>query len=114
MPYKDEDHRRQAARKWRLSHRAQRAAYMRRYRKARSSGRARGRPRSTLAEPDSRQAREMGQQVLSVVDAPREDRNRSNGPEAPPDWGLSNLGEIPPPTGLDDAGNPSAGSLEIP
>ncbi len=46
MPYKDPERRRQAARKWRLSHRAQRAAYMRRYRKARSSGRPPGRPRS--------------------------------------------------------------------
>jgi hypothetical protein len=46
MPYKDADQRRAAARKWRLQHRAERAAYMRRYRRARSSGRARGRPKS--------------------------------------------------------------------
>jgi hypothetical protein len=46
MPYKDPDQRRQAARKWRAFHRAERAAYMRRYRKARSTGRPRGRPRS--------------------------------------------------------------------
>lgn len=46
MPYKDPERRRQAGRKWRLSHREQRAAYMRRYRKARSSGRPPGRPRS--------------------------------------------------------------------
>lgn len=46
MPYKDPERRRQAARKWRLSHREQRAAYMRRYRKARRSGRPPGRPRS--------------------------------------------------------------------
>jgi hypothetical protein len=47
MPYKEAQQRKQAARKWRLSHRAERAAYMRRYRKARSSGRSRGRPRSS-------------------------------------------------------------------
>lgn len=46
MPYKDPERRRQAARKWRSTHREQRAAYMRRYRKARSSGRSPGRPRS--------------------------------------------------------------------
>jgi len=45
MPYKDADQRKAAARKWRLQHRAQRAAYMRRYRRSRSSGRSRGRPR---------------------------------------------------------------------
>ena len=46
MPYKDPERRRQAARKWRIAHREQRAAYMRRYRRARSSGRPPGRPRS--------------------------------------------------------------------
>jgi hypothetical protein len=46
MPYKDPERRRQAERKWRRAHREQRAAYMRRYRKARSSGRRPGRPRS--------------------------------------------------------------------
>jgi hypothetical protein len=45
MPYKDADRRKAAARKWRLLHRADRAAYMRRYRRSRSSGRSRGRPR---------------------------------------------------------------------
>jgi len=46
MPYRDPERRRQAARKWRVVHRAERAAYMRRYRKARSSGRPPGRPRA--------------------------------------------------------------------
>jgi hypothetical protein len=46
MPYKDADQRKAAARKWRTRHRAERAAYMRRYRRARSTGRGRGRPRS--------------------------------------------------------------------
>lgn len=50
MPYKDADRRRAAARKWRLLHRADRAAYMRRYRRSRSSGRSRGRPRSQTEE----------------------------------------------------------------
>jgi hypothetical protein len=46
MPYQDPERRRQAARKWRQSNRAKRAAYMRRYRKTHSSGRPPGRPRS--------------------------------------------------------------------
>jgi hypothetical protein len=46
MPYKEAERRKAAARKWRLLHRAERAAYMRRYRRSRSSGRSRGRPRS--------------------------------------------------------------------
>lgn len=45
MPYKDPERRRQAERKWRRAHREQRAAYMRRYRKARSTGRRPGRPK---------------------------------------------------------------------
>ena len=50
MPYKDPERRRQAERKSRRAHREQRAAYMRRYRKARSSGRRPGRPRSANAD----------------------------------------------------------------
>lgn len=46
MPYKDPERRRLAERKWRRTHREQRAAYMRRYRTARRSGRRPGRPRS--------------------------------------------------------------------
>jgi hypothetical protein len=46
MPYKDPDRRRQAEREWRRTHREYRAAYMRRYRRARSSGRRPGRPRT--------------------------------------------------------------------
>lgn len=46
MPYKDPERRRLAERQWRRTHREQRAAYMRRYRTARRSGRRPGRPRS--------------------------------------------------------------------
>ncbi len=54
MPYNDSERRKAAARKWRVHHRAERAAYMRRYRRARSSGRGRGRPRSLDTQPDPR------------------------------------------------------------
>jgi len=59
MPYKDSEQRKLAARKWRLLHRAERAAYMRRYRKAKSSGRRRGRPRSRTA-PSAPRSSELG------------------------------------------------------
>lgn len=51
MPYQDTERRKQAAQKWRIRHRSERAAYMRRYRRARSSGRARGRPRTGSRRP---------------------------------------------------------------
>ena len=74
MPYKDPERRRQAERKWRRAHREQRAAYMRRYRKARSSGRRPGRPKvenaaQTRAAPPADWVVDVGVRDLQILPA---------------------------------------------
>jgi hypothetical protein len=105
MPYKDTEQRKQAARKWRLRHRAERAAYMRRYRKARSSGRARGRPRTAeLSRPGAllevqtlAPSQLTGAEPTDDLQSPAESPTPMFGDER--SSGNSDGGGIPDPTG---------------
>lgn len=108
MPYKDPERRRLAARKWRLVHREQRAAYMRRYRKTRSSGRPSGRPRSR--DPPERRLQTTPEWADSPPSVPLTlvvESGRVEKPVSSPAPGLSqgeptspplNHGELPPNT----------------
>lgn len=107
MPYQDPERRRQAARKWRLSHRAQRAEYMRRYRKAHRSGRPPGRPRfrdvpSTEASPATDWPRRDPSDPTTRTEGPR-----SAGRPVPPV--PHEPADLPP-----DDPRPSRGSDDLP
>jgi hypothetical protein len=104
MPYRDPERRRLAERRWRQTHREERAAYMRRYRRARSSGRRPGRPRSLpitaeLADVEGRSSgvtTRTGLRAPESASEPLAERENGAGDALAPSTAALGLGDFGP------------------